>query len=113
MLDTHCQRKDEAEERYRQCITVEPRHSYSLYNLAVLLEDKYSKVINTDGDYDALKAVTPKADSRAARRNSEVAEVMKLKEEVCDLYRRAVEADPQDPTTTADYGRYVAKRRRR
>jgi len=39
MLDTHCNRKEEAEHLYRRCLSVDPNHAYALYNLAVLLEE--------------------------------------------------------------------------
>ena len=42
MLDTHCKRKSEAESLYRRAIEGEPNHSFALYNLAVLLEEKLS-----------------------------------------------------------------------
>eukprot|EP01041_Mallomonas_annulata_P002366 gene2366-4588_t len=39
MLDTHCQRKPEAEGLYLRCLETDPRHPFALYNLAVLLEE--------------------------------------------------------------------------
>jgi hypothetical protein len=42
MLDSHCNRKNEAEILYRRCLEIEPRHSFALYNIAVLLEELLS-----------------------------------------------------------------------
>ena len=40
MLDTHCERKIEAEALYRRALVKEPKHPFALYNLAVLLEER-------------------------------------------------------------------------
>ena len=40
MLDTHCERKIEAEALYRRTLQEEPAHTFALYNLAVLLEER-------------------------------------------------------------------------
>ncbi len=34
-------------------------------------------------------------------------DLVRRKQELFSLYKRAAEADPKDPTTLADYGRYV------
>ena len=81
MLDTHCSRKPEAETLYRTALEVDPRHSYALYNLAVLLEE-----IALDRDGERSKA------------------------EIANLYRSASEADPRDPAAAADYGRFLLVR---
>lgn len=79
MLDTQCKRKTEAEILYRKCIAVEANHAYSLYNLAVLLEEKVSEEkVNQDS-------------------------LLEIK----DYYRRAMESDLSDPVTTSDYGRFL------
>jgi len=99
MLDTHCKRKDEAEILYRRSLEVEPRHSYALYNLAVLLEEKYSKLDRAaDSASGGESALSYGEDGVVSTK-----EARKL--EVCELYKRAVEADPRDATTIADYGR--------
>jgi hypothetical protein len=92
MLDTHLKRKPEAEQLYRRALECEPRHAYALYNLAVLLEELYfnaNKVPQNEG--------------------AEIIDHMKEvhKEEVLSYYKRAVDADPKDSATLADYGRYV------
>eukprot|EP01038_Epipyxis_sp_PR26KG_P004166 gene4166-5930_t len=93
MLDTHVKRKDEAEDLYRRTLEIEPRHAYALYNLAVLLEEKlFSTIIG---------------DTKVAK-NTPIDSNLKL--EVASLYKKAVEADPRDPTTLADYGRFLLTR---
>eukprot|EP00597_Dinobryon_sp_UTEXLB2267_P009215 CAMPEP_0170087648 /NCGR_PEP_ID=MMETSP0019_2-20121128/22087_1 /TAXON_ID=98059 /ORGANISM="Dinobryon sp., Strain UTEXLB2267" /LENGTH=277 /DNA_ID=CAMNT_0010305431 /DNA_START=319 /DNA_END=1148 /DNA_ORIENTATION=+ len=91
MLDTHLQRKDEAEATYRTCLVSEPKHAFALYNLAVLLEER---LFGT-----AAKPVLQQPQQQNQRR-----------EEVCSLYKRAVEADPRDSSTLADYGRFLLVR---
>ena len=101
MLDTHCKRKEEAESLYRRSLEVEPRHSYALYNLAVLLEEKYSKL-----DHAAANAAFGSDEEAKAAATAAAASAKEThRSEVCKLYQRAVEADPRDATTVADYGR--------
>lgn len=74
-------RKTEAEQYYRLTLTLEPKHAYALYNLGVLLEEKYFS-------------------------QKDMTEVDKKNvEEVAYLYRRAAECDARDSNTIADYGR--------
>ncbi len=80
MLDTHCDRKLEAEGLYRRALEIEPNHPYALYNLAVLLEDKYKNNKETQND-DSLN-------------------------EIYRYFKKAFEADPSDPIASADFGRY-------
>jgi tetratricopeptide (TPR) repeat protein len=91
MLDTHLKRKTEAEHLYRRALDVEPRHAYALYNLAVLLEEVY--FTNPDPFHDANFIA-----------------VAAQKQEVMNYYKRAVDADPKDPGTLADYGRFLLMR---
>jgi hypothetical protein len=79
-------RKSEAEQFYRSTLTLEPKHAYALYNLGVLLEEKYfnQKDSNINGTSEMDK---------------------KNVEEVAFLYRRAAECDARDSNTIADYGR--------
>lgn len=91
MLDTHLQRKPEAEQYYRRALEVEPRHAYALYNLAVLLEEKYA-------GNDVYKEITDESQRLA---------IMDKRQEVCVFYQRAAEADQKDATTLADYARYI------
>lgn len=100
MLDTHCQRKREAEDLYRRALGVEPNHSYALYNLAVLLEDK-----NTSLTAEFKKIQATSQDLAQEEMEKLAREELGRRDEVCELYRRAVEADPRDGTTVADYGR--------
>lgn len=100
MLDTHCKRKDEAEELYRRCLEVEPRHAFALYNLAVLLD--YQVGAKEKADDKALKQSGQKLIS-----DCDKASRLERRAEVASLYERAVDCDPKDPTTTADYGRYL------
>jgi tetratricopeptide (TPR) repeat protein len=85
MLDTHCNRKPEAELLYRRALEVDGKHSYALYNLAVLLEE-----IALDRDSDGVKGSS--------------------RQEIASLYRRAVEADTRDAASAADYGRFLLVR---
>lgn len=91
MLDTHCKRKAEAEALYQRAIDIEPRHSYALYNLAVLLEEKLTRVEKSLRAGDAPE-------------NAEAQHALD-RDIVLELYKRALEADPSDSTTAADYGR--------
>jgi tetratricopeptide (TPR) repeat protein len=95
MLDTHCNRKEEAESLYRRALTEEPRHSYALYNLAVLLEERLSHE-NPIGNTGLTGEVS---------RNVLTEMLEERKREIAQLYERAVQADSRDPTTMADYGR--------
>lgn len=93
MLDTHLKRKSEAEHLYRRALEVEPRHAYALYNLAVLLEEIYFTV-NVEASLDTSSFVVDSVH----------------KQEVLNYYKRAVDADPKDPGTLADYGRFLLMR---
>lgn len=96
LLDTHLQRKNEAETLYRRAIDIEARHAYALYNLAVLLEEKYANegVFLPPGSSNSNHALTPDL-------------IRQRKQEAGLFYQRAAEADPRDATTLADYGRYI------
>ncbi|RYG62863.1 hypothetical protein EON64_17075 [archaeon] len=83
LLDTHLKRRAEAEQFYRRTLELESRHAFALYNLAVLLEELMAQ----QGGQGGL----PEDQKR----------------EVAALYKRAVDADPRDPATLADYGRYL------
>lgn len=89
MLDTHLRRKPEAESFYRRALEIEPRHAYALYNLAVLLEERYSFKLRSAPDNN---------------KNDDESDLNDRKE-ILSLYQRAVEADPRDSSTLADYGR--------
>ena len=91
LLDTHLKRLPEAESLYRRTLEMEPRHAYALYNLAVLLEDKCFNIS------DKYPNVTDE-------------EIETGKQEALQLYKRAVDADPKDATTMADYARYMLMR---
>ena len=78
MLDTHLHRKPEAEAMYRRALAEEAKHPFALYNLAVLLEERLQ-------------------DGGEAR----------LAEEVRSLFQRAIDADPKDANTRADYARFL------
>ena len=90
MLDTHLKRKEEAESTYRTCLQCEPKHAFALYNLAVLLEERLF--------------------GSAANPNPPQKVLHQKKDEILGLYRKAVEADPRDASTMADYGRYLLVR---
>ena len=130
MLDTHCDRKEEAEGLYRQALSFEPNHPYALYNLAVLLEDKYkddekrrkelsrvsstSNISNTvteaECDNDKDEDILPELNDKVARKVVSIRQSDNIKEklnEVENLYRAAADADPKDASTAADCGRYV------
>jgi tetratricopeptide (TPR) repeat protein len=68
MLDSHCNRRDEAEELYHKALSIEPHHPYALYNLAVLLEDKYKieekaiKELSRKSDADSCDATVSQSD---------------------------------------------------
>lgn len=96
LLDTHLQRKNEAESLYRRAIDIEPRHAYALYNLAVLLEEKY-----------ANEGVFLPPNSSNSNHNLTPEVIRQRKQEAGLFYQRAAEADPRDATTLADYGRYI------
>ena len=101
MLDSHCGRKEEAEQFYRRCIEVEARHSFALYNLAVLREELLSSLrCSQKGEEGGAPAERgdPEWDRAAA--------------EVRSLYERAMEADPNDATTMADCGRFISDKLR-
>lgn len=109
MLDTHLKRKDEAEALYRRALDVEPRHAYALYNLAVLLEERYSSDLIAQARTSAEVASTMGPNIAAAMEDpSTKAKDLQTREAILSLYQRAVEADPRDVTTLADYGRYVS-----
>jgi len=105
MLDSHLGRKDEAEDLYRRSLEVEPKHAFALYNLAVLLEDKVSAQERSEDRLAKQQAgggggqAPPANEARLVKR-----------QEVAALYARAVDCDPKDATTTADYGRYLLTR---
>jgi len=108
MLDTHLKRKAEAEGLYRRALEVEPRHAFALYNLAVLLEERYSVELITQAAESAEIATTMGPNIAASMEDPDFKEKdLKKREEILGLYQRAVEADPRDTTTLADYGRYV------
>jgi protein O-mannosyl-transferase len=100
LLDTHLHRKNDAERYYRRAIEIEIRHAYALYNLAVLLEEKYA----TDGIFKIEINDTTDTNTNT---NTNPTDIMKFKQEVAIFYQRAVEADPRDATTLADYARYL------
>eukprot|EP01035_Chromulina_nebulosa_P022712 gene22712-29407_t len=90
MLDTHLKRKEEAESTYRTCLHCEPKHAFALYNLAVLLEERlFGSASNPNPPQKVLH---------------------QKKDEILGLYRKAVEADPRDASTMADYGRFLLVR---
>lgn len=93
MLDTHLKRKDEAEQYYRATLDIEGRHAYALYNLAVLLEEKY---FNSRDQTD----VSMTEDEKTADKKKKV-------DEVTAFYRRAAECDSKDAATIADFGRFI------
>ena len=111
MLDTHCQRKEEAEALYRRSLEVEPRHAFALYNLAVLLEEKHVQLEHAEQLANpALAAVAASVSAASANGPGPAAlawvkEKLGRRNEVCGFYNRAVEADSKDATTAADYGR--------
>ena len=84
LLDSHLLKKADAEAMYRRAITVSPKHPFALYNIAVLLEEDLSKL-------------RPEAGTKYED----------LKTEVCNFYMRATDASPGDPTTVADFGRFL------
>ena len=109
MLDSHLGRKHEAEDLYRRSLEVEPKHAFALYNLAVLLEDEVSAQERSEDRLAKQQAggggggggvqAPPTIEARLVKR-----------QEVAALYARAVDCDPKDATTTADYGRYLLTR---
>lgn len=106
MLDTRCKRKHEAEKHYRRCVEVEPKHAYALYNLAVLLEEKLSVSSSEKGGKSQLDEEEENIKT-AEDREIQASITKKERTEISDFYKRAVEADPGDSTTLADYGRYL------
>ena len=98
MLDTHLNRKPEAESLYCRALEGEPRHPFALYNLAVLLEERYSTTTDATGRNDG-KGMT-----------STINEENTLLQEVKSLYQRAIDADPRDPHTKADFARFLIAR---
>lgn len=107
MLDTHLKRKEEAEALYRRALEVEPRHAFALYNLAVLLEERYSGNLITQAAASAEVAATMGPNIAAAMEDPDFKiKDLVLRQEILQLYQKAVEADPRDTTTLADYGRY-------
>ena len=136
MLDTHLGRKDEAEELYTRVIEIDSRHPYALYNLAVLLEDnlkmlkeetaQYKKSllqknktkragrfdVSDFNDYyeddivvnDSIMQKYIDDDSKFQDMSKRIAA---LRATVLDLYERATDADPHDPTAKADCARYI------
>ena len=97
MLDTHLNRKPEAESLYRHALEGEPRHPFALYNLAVLLEERYSTTVDATGR-DSDKGMT------STNQEND------LLQEVKSLYQRAIDADPRDPHTKADFARFLIAR---
>jgi tetratricopeptide (TPR) repeat protein len=106
MLDTRLGRKEEAEALYRRALAVEPRHAFALYNLAVLLEERYSAELVAQAQAAAEVATTLGPNIAATMEDPDFKEKdLARREGILSLYQRAVEADPRDVTTLADYGR--------
>ena len=98
MLDSHLNRKEEAETMYRRAVKASPRQPFALYNLAVLLEERLNIMTvlndpNNNGGEEEDKVVAP--------------EYTALMEETYSFYHRAMDANPKDPVTVADLGRYL------
>ena len=72
MLDTHLKRKVEAEKLYRKCVRVEMKHAYALYNLAVLLEEKFNELENTKNNTTSSSNLHVTTDSDKTIRLDEV-----------------------------------------
>ena len=109
MLDTHLKRKEEAEALYRRALEVEPRHAFALYNLAVLLEERYSSELIAQAQTSAEIATTMGPNIAASMEDPDFkVKDLKKREDIMSLYQRAVEADPRDTTTLADFGRYCS-----
>ena len=105
MLDTHVKRKEEAELYYRRAIAVETRHAFALYNLAVLLEERYTNITLKNKLDDNNNINTTNITNNDDDDSLIVNKVINDKKEILNLYERAVVADPKDSTTLADYGR--------
>jgi hypothetical protein len=90
MLDTHCNRKVEAETLYRKAIQIDANHAYSLYNLAVLLETKEL----------CLKRQRKAMDSKL-----EILNLKEINQEIYNLYQQAMTADSKDAVIASDCGR--------
>lgn len=102
MLDTHVKgRKEEAEQYYRRALDIEPRHAYALYNLAVLLEERYSQRMKGLSNTELLDLQV----GGSAHESD-----LQIRTEIMGFYQRAVEADPRDSATRADYGRFLLVR---
>ena len=121
MLDSHCYRKTEAELLYRKTIELEPRHSYALYNLAVLLEDRQHNNRNKDNNdiNNIPNTSTPTTNTNNNKDNKPETTVNEsspspsndtttssLLQEISLFYQRAAENDPDDAVILADYGRF-------
>ncbi len=98
MLDSHLNRKEEAESMYRDAVKSSPRQPFALYNLAVLLEERLNTMTvsndpnNNDGKEED-RILTP--------------EYIALMDETFSFYKRAMAANPRDPVTVADLGRFL------
>lgn len=93
LLDTHLKRKEEAEQYYRLTLYIESRHAYALYNIAVLLEEKY---------FNSHEASDPPMSEE-----EKIQDKKHKVEEVTTFYRRAAESDSKDAATIADFGRFI------
>ena len=135
MFDTHCDRKTEAEALYRRALSEEPAHTFAMYNLAVLLEERLeiepfmmsSSNISTRSttisnmshadvgilDPSSLMEdpkgidVTELSAFKDVKRLHSVQEKDKdsLIKEITALHEQAMLLNPSDVSTIADYGR--------
>jgi tetratricopeptide (TPR) repeat protein len=119
LLDSHCQRKQEAEILYRLALDIDPKHSFALYNLAVLREEALSLYTINPSEYSSAPITNPIPQSSIPARTSQPSASLSLfspqvslpiptPDEVKGWYERAVQADPSDATTMADCGRFLS-----
>lgn len=113
LLDTHLQRKRDAERLYRAAVEIEARHAYALYNLAVLLEEQYASeglflTPEAAASLQTASATSANSSSSVPKQDTDkLQEQQRKRQEVGVFYQRAAEADPRDATTLADYARYI------
>lgn len=113
LLDTHLQRKRDAERLYRAAVEIEARHAYALYNLAVLLEEQYASeglflTPEAAASLQTASATSANSSSSVPKQDTDKLQEQQRKcQEVGVFYQRAAEADPRDATTLADYARYI------
>eukprot|EP00953_Heterococcus_sp_UTEX-ZZ885_P015509 8729-Heterococcus_DN1.PRE.1 len=120
LLDSGLGDAARAEAMYRRCLAAAPKHSYALYNLAVLVEEQATEVIIK---YWVTRALGHQCNSSGSANHCAMAIIAVAfaavylmagnYDEARELFKRAIAASPGDALALADYGRFLANVDRR